>query len=697
MMTGYASARAVSRSSAELYRPPRRVLPSDAVSKYLRNEKGPFDIEAAPMMREPLDMLGSRRYTGVVFVGPARSSKTFSLIHGAMAYIVTSAPGDTLIVQMSRETARDFSRSETDRVIRHSPELASRLSPRARDDNTFDKFFRSGMVLKFGWPAVSQLSSKTLQYVLLTDYDRPENRDDVDGEGPMWDLAAKRVETYMSRGKCVAESSPGEELADAAWKPATPHEGPPVPGIMELYNRGTRARWFWPCVHCGLYFEARPGVASFGLPPFEEIEKLVQRADIVSLAESFAHVACPQCGGVHEMRHRKQMSARGTWVHEGETVEDGGRIVGERRRSNIASYWLGGVAATFQRWDALLLKYFQAVLSYVRSGEEQPIKATVLMDQADVYRPRALAKRRAPEDLMARIESWDEGCVPDGVRFLTAAVDVQRARFVVQVEGWGLDRQCWIVDRFDVSMSRRTEDRDGNRFAAVDPAAYIEDWDLLVDEVIRKTYPLASAPAKRMRVRLTLCDSGGSEGVTNNAYAFWRKCRAMGLAHPAGAMASRFVLVKGDGRLEIPRVQQTMPDNRGRNNRTASARGDVPVQLLNSNVLKDAISADLGRTSPGPGFVHFADWLPHTFYTELTAEVRGRRGWERKSGTRNESLDLHVYNGAGFILLGGEKIDATRPPAWIDEQLFSTEAGAVEAAGAARVRTLADLARSLNG
>ncbi len=161
----------------------------------------------------PLDALGGRDYTGIVFVGPARTGKTMSLILGGITYIVTCAPGDSLVVGMSQDTVRDFSRTDLDRAIRHSPELLKRLSPRAKDDNTYDKFFRSGIVLKLGWPAVSQLSSKTLRYVFLTDYDRPENRDDVDGEGPMWDLAAKRVETYMSRGKCLAESSPGEGLA----------------------------------------------------------------------------------------------------------------------------------------------------------------------------------------------------------------------------------------------------------------------------------------------------------------------------------------------------------------------------------------------------------------------------------------------------------------------------------------------------
>jgi phage terminase large subunit GpA-like protein len=316
----------VSRQTAELLRPPRRLRPSEAAGKFLQTEKGPWSAALTPMLTEPLDRLGGRDYTGIVFVGPARTGKTMSLILGGITYIVTCAPGDTLVVQMSQDTARDFSRTDLDRALRHSPELRSRLSPRAKDDNTYDKFFRSGIILKLGWPAVSQLSSKTLQYVFLTDYDRPEARDDVDGEGPMWDLAAKRIETYMSRGKCLAESSPGEDYLDPKWTPSSPHEAPPALGILSLYNRGTRARWYWPCKHCGEYSEAKPGLDAFAMPGFDELVEAVNTPDLMSLAESFARVVCQLCGGLHAMADRPQMNAKGAWVHEGQSIAAGGKL-----------------------------------------------------------------------------------------------------------------------------------------------------------------------------------------------------------------------------------------------------------------------------------------------------------------------------------------------------------------------------------
>ena len=645
------SARAVTSHTAEMYRPPRRRLPSEAAREWLRNDRGEWDPSLTPELVEPLDTLASREYQGIVFVGPARTGKTFSLILAGVCYIVTCAPGDTLIVQMSQDTARDFSRTDLDRAIRHSPALAMRLSPRARDDNTYDKFFRSGMVVKLGWPSVTQLSSKTLQYVLLTAYDRPENKDDVDGEGPLLDLAVKRTETYMSRGKCLAESSPGGDYHEPTWRPTTPHEAPPARGILSLYNRGTRARLFWPCLHCGTYAQAAPGLEPFNLPVFEELEELVKTEDLAALADRYARVVCKACGGLHEQADRAAMKARALWVHEGQIIE-GGRVVGERRRTQIASYWMGGVAAAYQRWDSIVGKYLQAVAVYARTKDESPLRATTNTDQGAPYLPRALANRRSSDDLLARVEEWPQRTVPEGVRFLTAAVDVQGHRFVVQVYGWGVGLECWLVDRFVLSASRRPE---GEHFAGLDPAAYVEDWDVLVPEVVERRYRIDDRNS--LTPMLVLCDSGGKAGVTEKAYEFWRRLRARNLG-------KRLMLVKGTGQPGAARAVMTWPDSRGRKDRTAGSKGDVPVWLVNVNVIKDGIAGDLKRDEPGPGYVHIPAWMDQGYFSEMTAESRTAKGWIKAAGAANEALDLHAYNRAAVIALQADSIDWTSPPVW---------------------------------
>ncbi|MCB0244988.1 MAG: phage terminase large subunit family protein, partial [Anaerolineae bacterium] len=173
---------------------------------------GPWSPTETPYMVEPMDKLASRKHEAVCFVGPARTGKTMGLLDGWMASRVTCDPGDMLIVQMSQDKARDYSKTRVDRGIRHSPALRELMSIRGHDDNTHDKLFRHGMWLKIGWPSATQLASSDYRYVALTDYDRfPDN---IEGEGAAFPLALKRTQTYLSRGMCMVESSPGREVTD---------------------------------------------------------------------------------------------------------------------------------------------------------------------------------------------------------------------------------------------------------------------------------------------------------------------------------------------------------------------------------------------------------------------------------------------------------------------------------------------------
>lgn len=612
------------------------------------------------MMIEPVDLLASRLYQGIVYVGPTRSSKTMTLVLGGLTYIVTCAPGDTQITQMSQDAAREFSRKDVTRAIRHSPELSARQSSRPRDDNVFDKAFRGGMALTFAWPSVSQHSSKTLRYAFITDYDRPENRDDVDGEGTLWDLAYARVRTYLSKGKCVAESSPGGEYRDPQWTAKTTHEGPPATGIVSIYNRGTRARLYWPCVHCDEFFQCEPGLSNFRLPPPAELELEVQKRDLMWLAEQFSRVACTHCGGIHEQQQRPELNVTSRWVHEGEAIDGGGRITGERRRTDIASFWQGGASASYQTWTSLLHRYFQSLLEWIRTGDEGALKTTTNTDQAAVYLPKAIAKRRTAEDLLERVEDWPRGVVPAGVRFLVGTHDTQGNRFVCQVFGYGVGLECWLIDRFIISSSKRPE---GDRYAALDPAGYVEDWQVLIDPLIKREYPLEHHPEVKLVPIITWGDSGGADGVTNCAYDFWRYLNAQQLGRS-------YQLVKGVGDLNAPRAIMAWPDARGRKDRASGAKGDVPVWLINVNQIKDGIIGSLQRKTPGPGYIHLPRWADLEFFQELTAETRNNAGrYECPKNVRNEAADLIAYARAACVALKAENIDWNDPPEWATDPL----------------------------
>lgn len=656
-MLNQETAKAARTDSGYILRAPRRMRVADAVAQYMRVPMGagnsvPWDPLVAPYVIEPMNCLASREYDAVIFVGPARTGKTIGLIDGWVIYNVICDPADMLIIQMTEEKAREHSKKRLARTFRVSPEVVSRLSPNKNDNNVYDRTFLAGNYLKIGWPSVNIMSSSDYKCVALTDYDRfPE---DIDGEGDAFSLASKRTTTFMSSGMTLVESSPGRDVKDVKWRRTSPHEAPPTTGILSLYNRGDRRRWYWPCPHCGEYFQPCGDVVA----GFRDI------ADPV-LASEAAYIQCPSCSGRIMPEQKRELNGRGVWLRDGESINADGSRYGDPRRSRIASFWMEGPAAAYQTLSQLVYKLLTAEQEYETTGSEETLKTVINTDWGLPYLPRASMEQRKSELLEQRAEPVPSRSVPDGVNFLVATVDVQAGRhrrFVVQVTGYGSRGERWIIDRYNITQSLRG-DSDGES-QRIDPASYPEDWDVLLTDVFHKSWPLASDPSQQMRLMAMAVDSGGEDGVTDNAYKFWRRCRRDGLG-------KRIYLFKGDSIRRAKLITRTFPDNTGRTGRRAQAAGDVPLWLLQTDALKDRVNNALWRDSPGPGYVHFPDWLESWFYDELTYEERSSDGkWSKPGRGANEAFDLMVYAEALVILHGYEKIRWPDAPEWASRETW---------------------------
>jgi phage terminase large subunit GpA-like protein len=642
----YAVALSDIASPYEALRPPKRVTVTQGACETLilrtpGTAGGPWSPEKTPYMVEPLNMLASRKHEAECFVGPARTGKTAALLLGWMAHNVKNDPGDMLFLQMTQDKAREFSKTDIERALRYSPGLAE-LSPTSHDDNTFDKMFRHGMWLRIGWPTVSNVSGSTYRYVAITDIDRIKNAENVDGEGPLFALALKRTQTYGSRGMALVESSPGIELTDPYWKAATPHEAPPTTGILGIYNRSDRRRWYWKCPHCADRFEAAPGLGLFNLPPEEQLIQEIREKDIDKMSLDFgSRIVCPVCACIITADNKTEMNRDGIWISEAE-------ILGTSPTSPIAGYWLGGLPAHFQNWRSLVSRYLYGLRDYALTNSEETLKATTNTDQALPYISMHLrdAQRssRAPED---RTQDLERYVVPDWARMLVASVDVQggtNARFVVQVHAVGQHFEQQLVNRFTIKDSRRPGM--GDEWAPIDPAAYPEDWDRITHEVLRSTYR-TPVEGKELKVLLTVIDTGGEDGVTGNAYAYYRRLRRVGLHQ-------RIMLYKGQG----SRTTQVMRES------MVGLNKDVPLYLVNTNLVSDAVYAGLQRDKPGPGYYHFPKvkspqnpdgWINQAFFDELKAEVRQDDGTWHQVKKRNESFDLCRMIHAGLLRLGVDK------------------------------------------
>lgn len=620
--------------------PPERITVSQAATRRKVNAGGhwqTWDNDVAPYMVEPMDATLSRRFEGVVFVGPARSSKTEGLILNPWVHSVLAAPRLASIFYMSQAAAREWSVQELGPVIKNSPELREKL----RLDNVHEKTFTGGARLTVDWPVDNKLSGRSIPLVLLADYDQKAYQD-VEGQGPAFTLGRKRTTQAGTRGMVVAESSPRFPVLDESWTPTTPHQAPPCEGILGWYNSGTRARLYWTCPHCSGEFEP-----SFSRLEYPEEGTPAERGRA-------AYMSCLHCGGVIEPHQKAELNRGARWLHES---RDGGLVPFEDldniRETSIVSYWLQGPAAALSTWSQVVTRYLEALEEFDRTGDEKPLQAATNLDLGLPYTPRAMSEDMALSENVLREGATDHAwqVAPAETRFLLAAVDVQPGRFVVGVTAHLADGERVLVDRFDIHAPPPTAPRAVDR--RLDPARYGEDWDALL-ALTALDYPVANAD-HRLRLLSVVCDAGGEAGVTPNAYAFYRKMRRQ--------RPRWFHLVRGFGGENRKRAEVKAPETAHQGKKHVAR--DVQLVRAGTDRLKDEIAAALMREDGGARALHIPRRAPSEVFAEFAAERRTPKGWRKRPGVqRNEAMDLAVYDLALSIVLGAEKIDWSRPPAW---------------------------------
>ncbi|MEY8143025.1 phage terminase large subunit family protein [Falsihalocynthiibacter sp. CO-5D18] len=658
-LPSYTSAQDILRTSISSLAPTSRQPVSEAAQEYMKvNANGrwvDFDPSTTPYAVEPANMLSSRRYREWILAGPARAGKTVILLQG-VAHGIVCDPGVTHIVQMTDRAAELWVDEELTPMIENSPALAKRQGMGVSDRNKISKKFIGGAKLTIGVPTVSGLANRTIRSIYLTDYDRFKLS--VGGEGAPFYVAAKRTEIAKSRGMAAAESSPGHEIMDPDWTPKTIHEAPPCAGILDLYNGGTRGRWYWDCLDCGEAYEPRFDLLQYDkkASPFDAGEQ--------------AEMKCPHCKALLGFRHRNEVNRKGYWLHE--TAEGGvARIEsGDVLRSMRVSYWLNGTAAAFTTWSRLVEKYETALRAFKKTADDEALKVTINTDQGLPYLSRvALDQDHLTESgLKAKARVYPQGVVPSWGRFVVTTVDVQKGKFVVQVMAFGVDGQRIPIDRFDLHTPPADAPRSGER--TLDPASYLEDWEVL-RELLTRAYPV-EGEEYALNAMAVCCDFHGEPGVSDNATKFWQKRRSEG-------EAQRFYMVRGHGGSKTAdRVWYSAPT------RKSDGKKARDIKLLNiaTDKLKTTVYAALNRPDGGPGSQLVPAWMAQEHVLEFTAEQLTKTGWKKRPNMlRNEAFDLSGYAQAYAEFKGLNRLRPDALPSWAAHGLTNDFAVPLEVAG----------------
>ena len=614
---------------------------------------GRWDPTVAPYLTEPMEVLSAGTHTTVALVGPAQCGKN-ALAENWLLASIDADPGDMLWYMQTDDAIRSYVKDRINPLIEAHDQIAAKQGPRAIDDSLSFKRFR-GMSVHFLPATHSSVISKTARKIVADEWDA---YDPAFGD-PLAVLNPRRS-TYGRDSMLLASSHP--DLAGGSdeihWRA----------GIMSLYAGSDRRTWWWRCPHCDAVSSPNPGTAR------QMVLHYPQDAPLDAIAAE-TRLLCPVNGCLIEDHHRRAMNRGARWICKGQSIDEDGVVTGSPIAADTAGFWIVGVMSPFllNGIGGLARARVEADRNRQVTGDDRTLRSIMVKGWGIPYDPPRNVGQVDADALAQRSEpGLIRGLVPHGVRFLTAAIDVQANRFEYLVRGWGVEGESWVIDHQQVEA---------------DPATSQEDWDGVIGKLAGAAYPLADGSGRTMRILAIGFDSGGQAGVTTQAYDAWRRARKTKAARRLGKIDGRdawtLLPLKGAASFSAPRLTVTYPDT-ARRDRNAGARGEIPLGTFAPNRFKDDLANQLARAAAGPWSVHLpaepihiaagidpdtASKLRLAWFGQLIAETRNANGVWQKSNpqSRNELLDLMVMTHVMAILHGIQRLHWSSPPAWASE------------------------------
>lgn len=648
----------------ELLRFPPQILISESTDRHrVLDNPGAY---SGPWRDSPHDMRFTIRaqnalhqdspYREVVIEGPTQTAKS-EIGNNWQLHDVIYDPADFLFVMPDRTSIDQYVKTQWNKMIETSladvdePDGELILRAKQLDGASADtinlKMFL-GANFFFSWPSGPTFRFKPISRGRIDEYD--ELPQDIgagaggkDGQGDPLSLILGRSASFSMFG------------GPKVYVNSTPKLGPKK-GIAALRAAGTDERWFVDCLQCGTPFEL-------------DTESCLKFDDSGTPLEAAASavVVCqdPECGGFHRQQDKAALMASGRWVGRGETAVSraidpegkAGELIPNRR---LSQRWDGLMG--FRRWGDMAEQWRTAELAYQNNQDEGPLTTFFQTVIGKNYSARGTGEPPVTEEeLIRRAKGVGHrmGFVPPEARCVIMAIDQAVNRFEVGAWAFGPGNRAWLIDRFRLEVY---EDE------ILRPFTRPEHFGILHEKVLQKRYPVAGVPGAFVKPFCTGLDTGGMDGATDNAYAWWHSMVAGDVGSGRKPVpASALMLFKGGNN---PRGRKLPPPTV---DAKRQIKGAPQCELFVPNVsrLKDAADVGLRRGDGGPGSIVFpgdvdrhGELIVAPFIAEMKAEAKVGDLWERPPNTPNETLDLYVIARTALLRFGGDDHSLDWVPAW---------------------------------
>lgn len=545
-----------------------RVLPRSGSSS-----PGPWRNEKTPFLVEIMDVLSpSYPCREVVFAKGSQIGASETGLNWLM-YTIDVAPGPMLAVQPTNKAVERWSKQRIGPSLKQCDRLHDKLT--WGDGNTiYQKEFIGGTLILTGANSPADLASMPISKLYCDETDRYPT--EAGEEGDPINLALRRMSTFP-KGKAFFTSTPTILGKSKIWT---------------LFLDSDQRYFYIPCPECG----------EFQTIEFERLSWPKGQPDKVALA-------CLHCGCLIQEHKKTKMLAAGYWkAHNPDHHRVGFHL------SSLYSPvgWLSWVeiARMFEAIsdDVEMIKVFTNTilgLPYEESGEQ--IAAEYLLRRRETY----------------------EADIPDGVYFLTLAIDVQQDWIAYEVCGWGIGEESWGIEYGELhgDLSVITNN-DANNLSI---------WER-IDQLRRSVYKRLDG--SELRIACTVIDSGG--WWTNEVYQYTKPLNKY-----------RVYAIKGASVFDRPFISKP----------SRNTKNKCRLYVLGVSQGKIIVQKRLKKDSPSAGYCHFPDdegrGYDAEYYAGLTSEKltinlkKGKliRQWVKPKGAANEPFDLRVYNTAAIKII----------------------------------------------
>lgn len=567
---------------------------------------GRWRTDSTPYLRGLMDVVHE---PGVKTVAVKKSAQVggSEALHNIVGYHIKYDPCSMLLVHPTEGVAEEWSKERLADMLRTSPAIGGVVD---RTQSTLLlKMFEGGMLVIGGANTPNTFARRSARIAMGDDVDRFPAV--VGEEGDPADLLEKRTTTYVDP-LILMVSTPTLKGAR----------------IDVLYERSDQRRYVVACPHCG-----REDYLTWSDAKHFHVRFDARNPDT-------ARIQCPEpeaggCGAAISEPQRRAII-----LEASRRADKGWRATAVAKERGLVGFHLSALLSTLG--SVTIQSLVEGFLSAKAKGKEA-LRVFINTMLGEAWEDRTTGVEA--HTLLERCELYgdeDEVEVPAKAVALTAGVDVQDNRFELQVMGWGLGGERWVVDyRVIPGDPKKQETRD-------------ELW-----KALQRKYTHASGHL--LPIHATCIDSGYA---TDEIYGFVLKHEYR-----------RVYATKGyAGRAGEPIVGKPSEKRPGKNPR--------PVRLYPINVddAKKNVMDAVGETDPGPGAMHWPlghDQIDEEYFAQLCAEHRvpqyNRKGllvghvWV-KQRDRNEALDTAVLCLAAYRLFNpnirqmAEALAATPPP-----------------------------------